>query len=379
MDQIVCSSFQVSDVRATEAPKTFSAEFFVNSLMQTKVETISTPKEKVAITPYYHPFFSMLNNAFRNHFGVSFRADDIWLLITQGVAACVNTEPEKHRNVFVQHQEKIKITITNDSLVKGSKSNDWMSHFGEFSKVIKEGIGEDLHSLLLPDFSTTDPISRAASEICLMDIVQSYYSYRTRTRCGIPRVTLEGTIEDWERLVEKTLQIASKFNGELDWWFKHVCYIVGEFFEASKGNINTNFWNDMYKYGSVSGGAKANGYLIRLLPYLKNDCRNPCLKHPIPNSDKPKSKTENEDKVKDEEEEEEEEDEGYELTVWHGVSPNWFPLGISSVPFVWDYLGKEFNYQFLSGFMGATSISSSVEGEEVYSLKPLIGWAIRPV
>ncbi len=43
------------------------------------------------------------------------------------------------------------------------------------------------------DFSTTGPIERAASEIVLMDAMQSYFDYVLQWICGTPEVTLLGS------------------------------------------------------------------------------------------------------------------------------------------------------------------------------------------
>ena len=91
---------------------------------------MSNAEEQVVLTQCYHSFFSMFHHAFNNHLGVSLRADDLLLVITQGLADCINKEPEIYRNKFVQHEEKLLITIRNDSFIKGKK-NDWINHFSK--------------------------------------------------------------------------------------------------------------------------------------------------------------------------------------------------------------------------------------------------------
>lgn len=55
----------------------------------------------------------------------------------------------------------------------------------------------------MPKFSTTTPTASAVHELGLMDSMQHYFSYRFRTKCGISKVKLLGTLEDWELLKEK--------------------------------------------------------------------------------------------------------------------------------------------------------------------------------
>ena len=203
------------------------------------------------------------------------------------------------------------------------------------------------------------------------------------TSCGIPSNHLQGNLQDWEKLLQKTREISEKFV-ELHWWFKrlNVCFIVENFYEAAKGNIILPFWKDIYTYGSVSGGAKINGFIVRrLIPYLKDGYKNHCLDNPLPlfdilsENNNNNLNNNNDDNNDDNDYEELEELDGT-MDLWHGITPSKLPMGISCAPFVWDYLGKEFNYQFLSGFMG-TSISIDEEGKSAL-LKPLMGWAVRP-
>ena len=65
----------------------------------------------------------------------------------------------------------------------------------------------DIKSLLECDFSTTTKNSLTASRIVLLDMVKAYFSYKLCTMCGIPKITLEGTLEDWEHLQEKVIEL----------------------------------------------------------------------------------------------------------------------------------------------------------------------------
>jgi hypothetical protein len=48
------------------------------------------------------------------------------------------------------------------------------------------------------------------------------------------------------------------------------------------------------------------------------------------------------------------------------------PASVSSVPFVWEYRGDEFDYQFLAGVMAVTQNPTSK------AVRPRVGWAVRP-
>ncbi|PKY30355.1 hypothetical protein RhiirB3_418690, partial [Rhizophagus irregularis] len=63
----------------------------------------------------------------------------------------------------------------------------------------------DIKSLLECNFSTTTNNSLTASRIVILDAVKAYFSFKMYFDCGIPKITLEGTLEDWIKLQEKKL------------------------------------------------------------------------------------------------------------------------------------------------------------------------------
>jgi hypothetical protein len=64
----------------------------------------------------------------------------------------------------------------------------------ELEHRVKAGAGQ----LLTNDFSTTDVISKTASQIVLMDALKQYFDYTFSLMCGIPQVTLHGSAS-WRR------------------------------------------------------------------------------------------------------------------------------------------------------------------------------------
>src|SRR5262249_35252900 len=108
----------------------------------------------------------------------------------------------------------------------------------------------------LCDFSTTGPTQRAASEVVLMDCVQSYFSYEFHTLCGIPEITLEGTVQDWQKIHQRVEQL-EHFN--FKWWTDDVRQITKEFVSAAQGHPDQSFWRAIYKQQHTSGGPYTNG------------------------------------------------------------------------------------------------------------------------
>eukprot|EP01083_Nonionella_stella_P237531 833183_1 len=68
-------------------------------------------------------FISALHACFMNHFPLQLRADDIWIIIAQGIASHIVQNAEKLRDKFVSFDGKKEILVIDDSLNINSKKN----------------------------------------------------------------------------------------------------------------------------------------------------------------------------------------------------------------------------------------------------------------
>ena len=275
-----------------------------------------------------------VHTAFDRHYPLVLSPDMIWLCIMQGLSIHVNENAEKLRSKFVSHQGKEEITVRRDDFVKGQQ-NPWQEVFSEFSAQIRGHIGAETHDLILPQFSTTDSVSKAVSEIVLMEAMKSYFSYRLVTLCGIPEITLEGSPEDWRMIREKAEQLAQF---DLDWWIPSLLPILDQFVAASCGDVDQGFWSDIYKVNDDSGGPYCGGWILKLFPYLTRG-RSPWI---------------------------DKEPEG----SFSGATTDSFPSGLSRAPFVWQYFSTEYKMQFVGGFMAVKQDPKS------FALRPELGWAV---
>lgn len=336
-NQPAATTFSVSDVQiAHDGPNTTTVQDAIEEVIVGEVEACSTP-EAEAVAPYgFHALFEALHRAYDEHRPLVLSPDDIWLTIAQGLAACVNRDPERYRSAFVSHEGKAQIVIRRDGFVMGDFANEWASCFPEFSERIREYIGDETQSLILSDFTTTGPVEKAASEIVLMDTVQAYFEYEVWTKCGIPSITLLGSPEDWQTVIDKTRGLA-RFGG-MEFWLDEIYPVVDEFAAASRGNIDLDFWQNIYKGEDGSGSMTADGHLLKLVPFLNGSGQK------------------------------------YVNPAFAGgtVDVSELPQALSCVPFIWDYYGERFDYQFLAGHVAIGY------DEETGALRPLIGWAVRP-
>jgi hypothetical protein len=317
-----------------------------------------------------HPVLAAVHFAFACHRPLVLSPDVIWLLIAQGFAHHVTAHAEELRAKLVEHTGKLKIVVRRDDFLKGSPENTWPDVFAEFSGQIRKHLGAATHDLLLPSFTTTGPVERAACEVVLLDAMKSYFEYELHSMCGIPRIVLEGTTDDWIKLAERA-QGLGRF--DLLWWTKLLAPILDQFVASSRGKVNLPFWKSIFKFDDSSGGPYITGWINAFFPYLKNreaglvTQRNPWLFNgdskikrllfPRP----------------------------WRIARGHpdGPTTEHFPIGMSKVPFRWMFgresdgdssepiVDRSFDMEFLGGFVGVRQEAGALR------LKPEIGWAVR--
>lgn len=284
-----------------------------------------------------NPFVGAIGTAYNQHRPLSLSPDAVWLVIARGFAMHVEANAEQLRHHFVKHEGKQYIEIRRDSFVKGSDQNDWPGAFSEFSDRIADHIGKK-RELVVANFSTTTPTSKAASEIVLMDAMKSYFRYGMRTMCGFPRITLEGTVEDWEAIWTRTAYL-SEFG--LGFWLDQLLPVLEKFVMTAKGAPDLAFWTRAYKESGGSGGPYVSGWVNAFFPYLSS-AKGPHKNHCV---------------------------EWTKTRGMGGLSPDAFPVGLSKAPMLWHYLGQTFPMDLIGGLVG-------VEQDADGTLRPGIGWAI---
>jgi hypothetical protein len=358
----VSNTFAVDDVSVrAEALPTEKVKRSVERLLGTPVEACDSYTADVVRQPGFHTLLAAADLAYRRHLPLVLTPDAIWLTVAQGFARHLNNHAATLRKRFVAHEGPAVIAVRRDDFVRGAAENPWAEVWPAFSEQIKGHIGAGSHGLIVADFSTTGATERAASEVVLMDGMQSYFSYRFVTRCGIPAVTLEGTVGDWEEVHRRVGRLAPF---DLKWWTDAVQPITAEFVRAAQGRPTRSFWKGLYKEEDSSGGPYVSGWLVRLLPYLKRRA----FKCRVPGDYSTGYRTPWETTARNFLLEEP----PGEGRLFHGVTHDALPSSASLVPFVWDYLGTDYDYQFVAGVLTIT------QDRGTGAVRPRVGWAVRP-
>jgi len=129
----------------------------------------------------------------------------------------------------------------------------------------------------------------------LLDAYSPYFSLWIVCACGIPSITLTGTVEDWQK-IRARVETISGFG--LETWCRSLAPIADQFVRAAAGDIDTAFWQRIYNPVDAYGGEVITGWAARLYPYLTGDGvlnePNPLLELPI---DEPRDVTADDDMV----------------------------------------------------------------------------------
>ena len=163
--------------------------------------------------------------AYEKHCPMTITPDIIWLLISQGFTHHILHNFEELRYEFVDFYGKKELIVKNNfSDIESVDSKSWNEFFEEIVNQIAKYTGEEIINILSPNFSTTDKITLQVGNITIMGAMEKYFIYIIELMgCGISKINLEGTLEDWEKILEKTNKLRKY---ELDWWIDEIEPII---------------------------------------------------------------------------------------------------------------------------------------------------------
>jgi len=343
-------TFQVCDVvRATRPLAEVPLERAVQALLGTPVEACGAGVDSLVSAPQ-NAFLAAAWCAYAEHRPLVLTPDAVWLCLAQGFAAHVGQHAEALRT---------RLVVRGDDFRDVSADGAWLEVFAAFSQQLAEHIGPR-RDLVVCDFSTTGPIERAASELVLMDAMQQYFHYEYHVICGIPEITLEGTVADWES-VRRRAHVFAEY--ELEWWTSVLAPVLDEFVAAAEGRPDLAFWRHFFENSDgdgCGGGPQLHGWLLLLFPYVTGDAHDGSLRRnsvvtraggasPIAADGGPAR-----------------------WLTQASIDPESIPLGLSRAPLDWVGTGGTVHtLDLIGGFMGIAQDATTA------AVRPAIGWAVR--
>lgn len=210
-----------------------------------------TPWKRADFRPSDNGFVQGVVNAYNKHHNLVIRPDDVWLAIVIQFGNHVNNNAEAMRSVFVEHTGKKELIVYS---VATLETADYGRLAQNMTAELKANLKDpSICDWALPRFSTTTHNDTIVGSVALMATMKEYFSYTAQLDCGIPRVTLAGTVEDWEEIhcrVEKLQsygEICSK-------WACMLKKITHQLIQTSRGVIDLTFWAQICHYISHGSG-----------------------------------------------------------------------------------------------------------------------------
>lgn len=332
-----------------------------------------SPVENVVINPEYedvHGFIAAITQAWDDELPLALKPDHFWLLVLQAVAAHVTANAEELRSRFVTHAGQKVLRVHRDGWVggPGTAGYDWAGVAAELTELVDANTVDGVVKMTATDFTTTTPVDVIAGKMTTMSALQKFFSYRMCTKCGFPKITLEGTPGDWARLRDKVNRlVGSKCLESLSaTWLPALNSALDRFVATTElgtgGELDRAFWQSMCKRGGTSGSGGTswlNGWYNVFFPLKRDGTPNEFC---VPYTPKIGYATENPQGV--------EYGRGEKVPAGaRGMEFHEMPGGMTITPLVWEFFAKEFPLQMRSGFVGATQRDDG-------TIVPGVGWFI---
>ena len=214
--------------------------------------------------------------AYNQHHHLILRPDDIWLAMLVQFSQHVEKNAEKLRESIVKFDTNdADVTDGKKRLIVYGDGNLYTAQYDQLCAMMSKEIAKHLvdpsiREWIIPEFSTTTEKDRVCGAITMMSSMKSYFNYEFHLRCGLPRVTLEGTVEDWQKLQH----LANRFlefetgDGHMKQWHSLFTPVLDEFVNSASGSPDLEFWKLVVHYqGNGSGPRFLSGWITVFCPY----------------------------------------------------------------------------------------------------------------
>jgi hypothetical protein len=270
-------------------------------------------------------FFRALGSCFDHHYPFALAPEVLSYLINHEIAETVRRNPDHYRPLYTRDAGTKVIEIRDDTLTPGRPS-DWGRALARFEGALRAAVPAGIIDAMLPAFSTWTLESRVAALITFMDAASSFYKFRVSSMCGIPRIRLLGTTDDWRKLCESARKLAEPFAAHLAPFFQQLLPVLTKLAEQADPatEIDNDFWVNIYSRESSSGHDSVTGWITAFVHYDRN---------PSTGVVKPLGASAGEKRIE----------------------RNHFALHASTVPFTWEHLGTHLPMRLVAGILGVDS------------------------
>jgi hypothetical protein len=177
--------------------------------------------------------------AWGQHLHLVIRPEEVWFTILTQMNFYMQAHAEAVRNLFVSHKGQETIVV---------EDNTWYSVLRQFQFEIQRRVKTDwLLRWIQPGFSTTTENDIMVSNILMMGLMKAYFRYEGAIICGLPSVTLLGSLSDWEALLAK-LDRLPEFGADPAKYRARLLPVLTRFVESYRNpnsKATKDFWNQI--------------------------------------------------------------------------------------------------------------------------------------
>ena len=140
------------------------------------------------------------------------------------------------RNYFVNFEGKKTLEIEYGVPVNQINKKILEDFSIQINKKIVEYLGKELMNNLTPDFTTTDYNSTIVSKLSIMGAFKNYFNYQMfGIACGNPYIILEGTSEDYKKIIKKAVNLGKY---KFEWYINWIYPLIQKMVDAKEGKID---------------------------------------------------------------------------------------------------------------------------------------------
>ena len=231
----------------------------------------SIPRDRL-VHVAYQGLVGVATTAYNKHHDLVWRPDDVWQAILIQFSRYVTHNVEKLRDKFVDFKGKRKLEIKTYGTL-------YTVDFGDLARrmvneqIVKNIKDPSIADWMIPKFGTTNENDRIVASISMMASLQSYFEYECCLYCGLPSITLLGSVDDWKLLrskVDRLLEFDTK-DGLMKKWLELLTVVLDEFVETKCGVDNMEFWDRIchYLFGG-SGLVHLSGWITTFAVFNKD-------------------------------------------------------------------------------------------------------------
>ena len=222
-----------------------------------------------------HGFVGTVLEAYAKHQNLRLRPDDIWIAILSQFSMYFQPRAEQLRDLIVDFEGQEVLTVEVAGSMRTFQS--WEIFPPTFLELMSEKVKDpSITEWFIPDFTTTtenDKVAAAASAMCAF---QAFFKYVIVFICGIPQVTLMGTVDDWQNLLDRSARLADFDDGTgviTNEWLPMLQGVLMEFVESARNGSESNldFWDQIAYSASIPYGGSFLGGWINTFSFFDRD------------------------------------------------------------------------------------------------------------